>query len=366
MRRWITAASLGFLMVLCIPRAYGQESFSPVTPKEYAQWQTALPEELREDTDSLPENGELMSILWQKTLSSLRQGWPSAAALMTKLLGILMVCSVLSGCGSGLLSPGLTPAWELCITFCLAVSVTDTVFALSRTAERYLECMTNLANGVAPVVCAVTAASGKLSTAAAGRVSMMLLCTVLQNTYAFFLFPTVKLVFCLGIVGNIGSIVRVDALSRLVRRIFLWVLAGLGILLGFLIASQTWIARSADSLSFRTVKFALSSFIPLVGSSLSEALGTAAGGLQMIRQSCGILSAAAVLLYLLPAAADLLLHRLVLSLCQGAAELIGCEREGKLLGEMHGIVGYMTAVVCVASLLFLFVLILMIGVSGAG
>lgn len=195
---------------------------------------------------------------------------------------------------------------------------------------------------------------------------MMLLCTVLQNTYAFFLFPTVKLAFCLGIVGNIGSVVRIDALSRLVRRIFLWILAGLGILLGFLIASQTWIARSADSLSFRTVKFALSSFIPLVGSSLAEALGAAAGGLQMIRQSCGILSAAAILLYLLPAVTELLLHRLVLSLCQGAAELIGCEREGKLLGEIHGIVGYMTAVVCVASLLFLFVLILIMGVSGAG
>ena len=366
MKRWIIAVSLGIAAVLCMPKVYGEEPFSPVTPQEYAQWQNALPAELREDTDSLPENGELMSILWEKTLSSLRQGWPSAASLMTKLLGILMVCSVLTGCGSGLLTPGVTPAWELCITLCLAVSVTDTVYALAGASERYLERMTSIANGVSPVVCAVAAASGKLSSAAAGRVSMMLLCAVLQNTYVFFLFPTVKMAFCLGIAGNLGSTVRIDALSRLVRRIFLWVLAGLGILLSFLIASQTWIARSADSLTFRTVKFALSSFIPLVGSSLAEALGTAAGGLQMIRQSCGILSAAGVLLYLLPTSAELLLHRLVLSLCQGAAELLGCEREGKLLGEMHGIVGYMTAVVCVSSLLFLFVLILMMGVSGAG
>ena len=370
MKRWLAAA---LLLLFLIPVSRAQEPYTPLTPEEYSQWKESLPSELAGEAEKwmgestgIPDTGSIFSILWEKTAASLRSSWPSAAALMTGLLGILLGCAVFSGCGQGLLGSPVFPAWELCSTLCLSVTLAQNLRGLTDLCGNYLDRMSTLLNGVTPAVCAITAASGHLSTASVGRASMMLVYTILQNVYSAVLFPAVKLSFCFGIVGGISSGVRVDALSRLVRRIFLWMLAGLGVLLSFIVGTQTCIARSADSLTMRTVRFALSSFIPLVGSSLAEALGTAAGSLNVIRSSCGILSAAAVLLYLLPAAAQLILYRLVLSLCQGAAEMIGCEREGKLIGEMHGVLGYMLAVISVSSLLFLFVLTLMIGVSGGG
>ena len=109
----------------------------------------------------------------------------------------------------------------------------------------------------------------------------------------------------------------------------------------------------------KTVKFALGNLIPLIGGALSDAVGTVAGSLNLIKTTCGAVCAAAVVILILPLILQLLLHRAVLAVCQGAADLVGCEKESRLIGEVHSVLGYMLAVVSLASVLFLFVLALM-------
>jgi len=136
--------------------------------------------------------------------------------------------------------------------------------------------------------------------------------------------------------------------------------------LTFTIGVQNVIAKSTDSFTMRTVKFALGSFIPLVGGALSDALGTAAGSLSLIRTACGAVCMAAVLILAVPLIVQLVLNRTVLALCRGAAEMIGCEREGRLIGEMHGVVGTLLAAAAMVSLLFLLILALLIGMRSTG
>jgi len=67
-----------------------------------------------------------------------------------------------------------------------------------------------------------------------------------------------------------------------------------------------------------------------------------------------------------PLIVQLVLNRTVLALCRGAAEMIGCEREGRLIGEMHGVVGTLLAAAAMGSLLFLLILALLIGMRSTG
>ena len=177
--------------------------------------------------------------------------------------------------------------------------------------------------------------------------------------------PAVRISFCLALVSCLGGIIRLDTLGRCIRRLFTWFLALVGVILTFVIGVQNVIARSADSFGMRTVKFALSSFIPLVGGALSDALGTAVSSLHLIRNTCGAVCVFALLLITVPMILQLVIQRAVFSVCQGAAELIGCDREGKMFGEMHGILGSMLALVAIVSLLFLFVLTMIIGLRTA-
>ena len=132
------------------------------------------------------------------------------------------------------------------------------------------------------------------------------------------------------------------------------------LLLSLVIGIQNAMAMSVDSFSIKTAKFALGSFIPLVGGAISDAIGTVAGSLNLIKNTCGTMGIAAMIVLLLPSILHLILHRVAIGAAQGTAELLGCEKEGKLLAEVQGVFGYILAITALASVLFVFTLGLVI------
>ncbi|MBE6559773.1 MAG: hypothetical protein E7662_01505 [Ruminococcaceae bacterium] len=343
--------------------------------EEIEQFREGLPEKMPDalrdalsDPEAATNLGDALtfSALWEVIAASVKELLPSSAALMIRLMGILLCCGLMSAGKNTLGLGGTVNAWEVCCGLCLSLGTADSLRGILTRCEEYIRALTDLVSGVTPIACALTAASGNLNGAAVNRAALMLLYTLFQNLYSVLLLPAIRISFSIALVSTLGGVLRLDAIGRCVRRLFTWFIALLGVILSFVIGVQNVIARSADSFSMRTVKFALGSFIPLVGGALSDALGTAVSSLQLIRSTCGVVCAAAVLLLALPIILQLILQRAVFSLCQGAAELTGCDREGKLFGEMHGILGNMLALAAIVSLLFLFVLTLMTTLHGAG
>lgn len=372
MRRAVCAALLLFILV---PHAMASgESPAELYREELEEFSQSLPEnlpdELRgalESPDGAGQAAQALDFpaLWRQISEAVSSAWPSAASLMLRIMGVLIFSALYGGCRNAL-GTSATAACDFCSTLCIALTTAEPIGNMLSASRVYLESVTALVTGVTPIACALCAASGALHSAAVARASLMLLCTLFQNLYALLILPAVRIEFCLGIVGALGTGVRLDALARGIRRIFTWLLSLLGMLFTFTVGVQTVIAKSTDSFAARTVKFALGSFIPLVGGAMSDALGTAAASLALIRTTCGAVCMAAVLLLFVPLLVQLLLSRTVISLCRGAAEMIGCDREARLLGEMHGVLGYMLAAAAIVSLLVLLNMALLIGVRGTG
>ncbi len=375
MKRGIGICAAVIIAVCFVMPLKAQDTIDSEFAEEIQRFHEGLPEKMPDvlrdvlnEPESVKKMGDALtfSSVWNMIAASVKELLPSSAALLLRLMGILLCCGFLNTGKISLGISGTAPAWEMCSGLCLSLSTADSLRGILTQCEEYISGLTALVNGVTPIACALTAASGNLSGAAVNRAALMLLYTLFQNLYAALLLPAVRISFCLALVSSLGGMIRLDALGRCVRRLFTWFLALLGVILTFVIGVQNVIARSADSFTMRTVKFALGSFIPLVGGALSDALGTAVSSLQLIRSACGVICAAALLLLTVPMILQLVLQRAVFSLCQGAAELTGCDREGKMFAEMHGILGSMLALVSIVSLLFLFVLTMMIGLHTAG
>lgn len=377
MKRTVCVFFTVWLLTACFlcPISAQTDSITEEFGDELRQFMESIPEGMRSEwsdvlssPDGMQYIGEKMSIscFFDHILSSLRSIWPSFSALLLRFLALLICAAVFGAMKNAMGASALAPAFDFCCTLCTALILADSVGSILQSSTQYMSALTSLSNGIAPVCCAVCAASGKISTAAVGNASLMLLYTLFQNVSTVMLTPVVKISMCLSITGCIAQGVRMEALNRCVRRFFTWTLALLTLLITFVVGIQSAIAQSTDSFSLRTVKFALGSFIPLVGGALSDALGTATGSLALMKNTCGVLCAAVVVLLLFPQLIRLILQRAVLSVCQGAAEMIGCEREGRLIAEMNAVLGYILAVTSLVSFLFLFVLGLMIGIRIGG
>ena len=360
------------LLVILTPYAYAAED--PVSDSFREEWDIfvgSVPEEIRplaEDAFRSTNTGEVMkeslsvSYFLDKTVQELKEAWPSSVGLLLSLTGLLIFSALFHRVYASVSSVAMKSAGELCSTLCLVLCITPLIQSASRVSEEFLGMLATCSGGISPVICALFVSSGNITTASVTNASLMLVYTLFQNGIRVFLWPIVQLLYVLGIVGNLGGSLRLDGISRFVRRLFTWLLSLVMLFLSVLIGVQSTMAVSADSFSMKTAKFALGNFIPLVGNALSDAVGTVAGSLSLIKNSCGVFGIVTVALLLLPVLLHLLLHRAVIGVAQGIAELLGCEREGRILGDVYATVGYILAVVALSSALFLFILALIISV----
>ncbi len=342
--------------------------------EEFANLYEAMPDEVRTQFadvlddpsgfDSLRSEMGLAS-LWTRVVDTLKAAWPSACSLTLRLLGLILCAGVFSQLHTALDARVSSEAFTLCTTLCFALSLTGAVNQMLASTAAYLDGLTQLVSGLAPVVCAVLAASGQITMAAVSHTSLMLMFTLLQNVANILLFPMVRVCYCLGIVGAVGGPVKTENIAKCLRKVLTVVLSFLTVLFIFVVGVQTALAKGADSLSVRTVKFALGNVIPLIGSSLSDALTTVTGSLDLIRSVTGGLGVLSLVILLLPVLLQLMLYRLSLGICKGAAEMIGCDYEARLIGEMHGTVGFLLAAAALVSVMFLFVLSLFTLIGGS-
>lgn len=360
------------LFVALTPCAYGAED--PVSDSFREEWDIfveSVPEEIRplaEDAFRSANTGEVIkeslsvSYFLDKTVKELKDAWPSSVGLLLSLTGLLIFSALFHRVYASVSSVAMKSAGELCSTLCMILCITPLIQSASRVSEEFLGTLATCSGGISPVICALFVSSGNITTASVTNASLMLVYTLFQNGIRVFLWPIVQLLYVLGIVGNLGGSLRLDGISRFIRQLFTWLLSLAMLFLSALIGVQGIMAVSADSFSMKTAKFALGNFIPLVGNALSDAVGTVAGSLTLIRNTCGVLGIVTVALLLLPVLLHLLLHRMVIGVAQGMAELLGCEREGRLLGDVYATLGYILAVVALSSVLFVFILALIISV----
>ena len=146
---------------------------------------------------------------------------------------------------------------------------------------------------------------------------------------------------------------RLDAISALLHKVILWGMGLFSTLFTWVLSMQQMAAASADTLGSRTIKFSLSSFVPVVGGVLSEAYSTVSGCAGLLRSGVGCFGILASLLIVLPPLISSIVWNLCLHLGGHAAALFRLTSLEKLCKAMAGAVRVLIAVLALFALLMI-------------
>ena len=199
---------------------------------------------------------------------------------------------------------------------------------------------------------------GNVGSAVASHSSLMIFMNIVENFCAKTVMPVAGICMAFAASGVLAPDMSIGGLSNTFKKMYTNTLTFIMTVFGTVMAAQNLLASKADSLAGKTAKFAMGNLVPVVGSALAGTVGTVSMGIEYIRSSVGIIGVMAVLLLLLPTLITLLLMKLVLSLASGAAEVLGCSKEGKMIGELSGINGFLIAAACICSVTLVFMLTL--------
>lgn len=216
--------------------------------------------------------------------------------------------------------------------------------------------------GFVPIFIGVVALSGQTLTAAASGGMLLLAAEGVSTVCSFGVLPLMGGYLAVSIAGGVSPLLSESRLAETVKKISLWGLSLVSTVFLGVLGTQTALHAAADSVGIRTAKFFLGTSVPVAGQVLSEAVGTIAASVSLLRSSLGLYAVVALAAMLLPLVVELLLWRAVLLGCGTLARLFAQPKIDGLLQAVDGMLAFLLgAILLIGGLFVLSLIVVMTG-----
>ncbi len=276
-----------------------------------------------------------------------------AVTLILCLVSLLMgdddkgYLSLISGCAVSLMSVSL-------IENCLSAAVS--VLKLSG----------NFMIAFVPVYTAVISFSGGAASAFTYNSLVLFFAEAVSGIISSLTVDLTGIFFCLALAFSVGEAISLDRFLSFVNK-------AVGLVLGFfasvfagLLSIKGVLCVAVDSVAVKGIRFLISSMIPVVGASISEAYSSVLGSINLIKGSVAAVGIVAVIIINLPVVTENLIYCTVFSFLGFMSESCGDGRTAGILRCFSGGIRILL-LLCVFEMFLLIISTgIMLSIKGGG
>lgn len=138
-----------------------------------------------------------------------------------------------------------------------------------------------------PILLTVMTAIGGIASVAVYQPAVALLTGFIMQIFTSILMPIFIFILIFIIISNLTSTVKLDKFSKFLGSTFKWIIGGIFTLFMAFLAIQGITASTYDGISIRTAKFAIKSYIPLLGGYLADGFDLILASSVLIKNAIG-------------------------------------------------------------------------------
>ena len=299
---------------------------------------------------------EVLDFLTNNTFTIARGAFRDFGKLVAVVLTFVMVDGLMRAADKRFTSA----AFDFASMLCAALAVYSCMKPVISAAQEAICDLSVYLKALMPVFAGVLAAGGAPVSAAVLPSAALTAISLLSDLNTRFFLPLVQVYLAVCLASGISQKVLMLGLADLVKSAVNWCLTATATVFVSVLSVQRIITGASDGAVSRTAKLAVSTFVPVVGGIVKDALETVAGGVAVIRSVTGALGIAAVFYVLIPVFIRLFLYAGMFRIAAAFAGLSGGSRlHGflKAASEAWNVVFAVTA--CEGLLLVLGVAILL-------
>lgn len=285
---------------------------------------------------------------------------------LISITALLLLSSILSAYKSTLnsdISEALNITTTLCITCAVAVPA---ISVINKTAS-VISTASNIMIAYIPIMVVIMATSGHAVSGASYYSMMLAAGEGVGQLSSKVIVPLLNMFLGLSITSSVSPDINLSGFINMFSKAIKWILGfGMTIFTAVLALKQL-ITSSLDDVSTRAVRFTLNSFIPIVGSALSDAYKTVLGSVGLLKSGVGVFVILSVAVVFLPVILQSIMWILTLWLGKSTAEVLGLPQPAKLLGAINVVFSTMLAILlCIMSIYIISTAIVLIAGKGTG
>ena len=266
-------------------------------------------------------------------------------ATLASVLAIVLLSALLEGLKRAMGETTLTPIFHLVTVLCLSAAISRPIIdCIQATADSVREYSLFLLS-FTPIFTGVVTAAGQPMTAISYHTFLFWACQIMAQFTVNVLVPLLGIYLAFCMIGSTMPDIQIMPLAGIVKSVITWSLGFmLSIFIG-LMSIQSIVANAGDSAATKTAKFLIGSFVPVVGSALSDAFIASQGCIKLLKTSLGgfgILAAGATFLPILLRTS---IWYVTINLASAIGEVLGVKQAAVLLKSTSAALAILISVI---------------------
>ena len=272
--------------------------------------------------------------------------------LLTKLVVLAIVAALLQSLQSAF-DTEATGRLAYAVVYLVLIGLALSGFGLAvAAAKQAMDGMSGFMLAMLPVLLTVLAGLGGVTSAAIFHPIMITFVSTAATTMVSIVFPLIFLSAVLEIVSGLGESVKLTHLAGLLKQGATIVMSlTFTVFLG-VVAFKGVAGAVADGLTMKTAKFALGTFVPVVGKMFADATDLIFGSTILLKNALGLVGVAAIFFIAIFPLLKILGLVLVYQLAAALVQPAGAGQVAGMLGTMAKALQMVFASVAVVALMF--------------
>lgn len=283
--------------------------------------------------------------------------------LLGKLVILAVICAVLQNLVSSF-EKSTAGQLTYSITYLVLITIAIGSFSLAVNAGReVVDTMVTFMQALLPVLLTLLVAVGGVASAAIFSPVILTTLGVFGTLIKNVILPLLFFVAILGIVSNLSERFKVSNLADLLKGVAMGLMGIFSTIFLGVLAIQGVAGAVGDSVTFRTAKFSVDAFIPVVGGMLSDALEAVVSSSLLIKNAVGIAGVAVIGAVMVVPLLKIITLAFIYKLAGALIQPIG---DGQMVSCLNGLGNNLLlifAAVATVGLLFFFAITIVVGVG---
>ena len=283
--------------------------------------------------------------------------------ILFKIVVLAIICAVLKNLQNSFLGESVG---ELAFFVCYIVIVSVLMVSFSSAMKMcmsIIDSMVTFMHAIIPLLITLLVSAGNFTSAGVFQPILIMLVEVGATVIKNFFIPLIFLVTVLNIVNNISDKVQLTKLSGFIKQICTW---GLGLILTVfigIVSIQGSMGAVVDGVTSKTAKYALGTFVPVVGKYLADAADTVVGCTLIIKNASGLITMIGIIIICLAPLLKILAVIILYKLACAFVEPISDKKITNCLNDMAGSLTYVLGVTAAVAVMFLIVITVVISTT---
>lgn len=251
--------------------------------------------------------------------------------MLSLIVAIGVISNLLNGIKSKFNEKSTSGLIHLVCFLAVVVLTIGMISSISEMSVSSIKAMVSQMNAIFPILLTLMIGIGATASAGVFQPIVAIISTYVADFFTYLILPLFTMSFVFGIINNLSDNIKLDKFNSFISSLFKWCVGLVFTLFFAVFTIQGISAGTFDSLSVRTTKYTIKSYIPIMGGYLSDGMDLILSSTILIKNAVGLIGLLMIISTIISPLLEIVVFSLLLKLVSAILQPMGNNKTSNFL-----------------------------------